>query len=112
MASADQDPQPVLGVLAGMLEEMPSIRRALLRDHHQHFTKWPDQNTVGVKSMKAMALNPDALLCVAHWWCPLTSYPRPLKIGPMREEVGLEEKPNNFVFLVLVTCFKIKLITQ
>lgn len=90
MANATEA-EPVPGALAGMLEELPSIRRALLRDHHPHFTKWPNQNSVGVKSMKAMALNPDALLAGAHWWCPLTRYPRPLKIG-LRDEVGVEEK--------------------
>ena len=40
--------------------------------------------------MKAMASNP--LLAVARWWCPSTPYPRPLKIGPMRGEVGVDEE--------------------
>ena len=35
MANATEA-EPVPGVLAGMLEELPSIRRGLLRDHHIH----------------------------------------------------------------------------
>ncbi len=86
---------PPVGTLGAMLEELPTIRRALLRDNHKHFTKWRNQNSVGVKSVKAMALNAEVLYCVAQFWCPQSTYPRPVQIGFLRDEVGWFKKKQN-----------------
>ena len=87
MADNNENMFPPPGALADALEAECSIRRALLSEGQNHLTRWPNKDAVGVKSVKAMALNPQALLRIAELWCPLTAYPRSVPVALMRDEV-------------------------
>lgn len=85
---------PAKGSLAEKLEQDVHVRRRLLTGTEEEaarrtLTQWPDLKTVGVKSMKALALNARVLETIATWW---TSYhvdhPVALKIDLMRQEAG------------------------
>ena len=74
----------VVGALAPMLEERKVIRNRVLKD--SQITAWLNPKAVGVKSVKAMGLNSDALEVIANWWCPHFSIATALRIGYVRSE--------------------------
>lgn len=72
------------GPLAPLLENRKVIRNRLLKD--SQMTAWLNPRAVGVKSVKAMALNSEALEVVASWWCPNFPVATALRIGYVRPE--------------------------
>ena len=83
------DPPP--GSLAEILENDNAIRRSILhppKDQEQILTMWPCQNTICVKSVKAMSLNSHLLTVVAKWWTSYHDTCTCLTIDLMRGEAG------------------------
>lgn len=69
--------------------------RMLTGGNAQYFTRWVNDNAIGVKSVRAMTLNHIALETLAGWWC--SQFPTmvtSVKINPLRDEVGVKEIPN------------------
>ena len=73
------------GTLAGLWEQQQSIRNRLLTE--PHFTRWLNDDALGVKSVKAMSLNHVALEVMAEHLCPQSPYVLSAKIGFCRSEV-------------------------
>lgn len=89
MAAANLLPGQV-GCLAQRLEAQQSVRNRMLTDSRKYLTRWANDNAIGVKSCKAMALNVCPLEVTAEWWC--AQFPTMVtaaKIQPFREEVGV-----------------------
>ena len=70
--------------LAYMWESQQVIRNRLFTGGH--FTKWVNDDAVGVKSVKAMSLNHVALEVLARFWCPQFSAATAVKIDMCRDE--------------------------
>ena len=70
--------------LAYMWESQQVIRNRLLTG--AHFTRWVNDDAIGVKSVKAMSLNHVALEVLARFWCPQHPYPTAVKIDMCRKE--------------------------
>lgn len=85
MAVPNQMPEK--GLLAKRLESLECVRDRMLVGNG-HVTTWPDEQTMGVKSVRAMALNAEILEVVALYWCPQWDHVKPLTIGLARQEVG------------------------
>ena len=86
------DMEPPAGSLADKLEGDEAIRRSILHprktEDEQILTAWPCKNTIGVKSVKAMALNGHLLTVVAKWWTFYHETCTSLTIDIMRREAG------------------------
>ena len=78
-------PEP--GILSRMLEEHADLRQRILEKPDQILTRWPTRASVGVASVKAMALNFKALEVVAKWWTSAIDQPKTVPIDLMRDEV-------------------------
>ena len=79
-----------LGGFASSLGNEEGIRNRIRQNGL--ITRWVSDDAIGVKSCKAMALNPLPLELLASWWCP--AYPAgvvAMTISAMREEVGILE---------------------
>lgn len=76
--------------LAPLLEERKVVRNRLLKD--SQMTKWLNEKAMGVKSVKAMGLNAEALEVIADWWCPHFAAATAIRIGVVRNEVQVNQK--------------------
>ncbi|CAK9074714.1 unnamed protein product [Durusdinium trenchii] len=90
-SSADEEPQQVeveVGKFAEILEGQKWVRSLLYKSEpgKDHFTAWGEAKMVGVISIKAMALNHQALELAALWWCPLFDFPQCIPVQVMRQE--------------------------
>lgn len=98
-SSADEEPQQVeveVGKFAEILEGQKWVRSLLYKSEpgKDHFTAWGEAKMVGVISIKAMALNHQALELAALWWCPLFDFPQCIPVQVMRQEVGFWGTPD------------------
>ena len=94
------------GSLSAALEAQHSLRQRMLRVGQ--LTQWLNDKAIGIKSVKAMALNHVALEVVADWWC--RQYPTmvtAIKINEIRAEVGNpKQTPDAKLFLLFISMFK------
>ena len=61
---------PAAGSLANLMDDNKICRRRLLsKEDGYQLTRWPSNNTIGIGSVAAMALNAEPLLVIAKWWC-------------------------------------------
>ena len=93
-----------LGGFAASLESEKGIRNRVRQNGL--ITRWISEEAIGVKSCKAMALNPLPLELLASWWCP--AYPAgvvAMTISAMREEVGTLEQGSSLSTPKLVISF-------
>ena len=87
---------PEEGSLARILEADTFVRRRLLVGTDEdaakrHITQWPNANSVGVKSMKALALNAHVLELLAKWWTShYVHHPVAMTIDVMRREASAD----------------------
>ena len=70
--------------LAHMWESQQVVRNRLLTGGH--FTRWVNDDAIGVKSVKAMSMNHVALEVLARFWCPQHSVAIAVKIDMCRKE--------------------------
>ena len=82
-------PEP--GTLAIELDKIEVVRNRILHEPG-YFTKWPSQQTLCVKSAKALGLNTEVMECIATWWCPRYSYCKILTIDVARHEASPNPK--------------------
>ena len=85
--------------LAALLEDDPVVRDRF-RDAG-FCTRWPSQSSIGVASVKAMALNYRILELVALWWCPRCDGPAVIPIDLARKEVLINILHQDFPFPVV-----------
>lgn len=85
VAMAEPD-RPASYDLATQMEEIRHIRQKFL--HQKKLLSWRSPDAVGVKSIKAMALNHKVLEEMARWWCPQWDYVKPYSVYIARSQVG------------------------
>lgn len=81
-----EQPTPEPGSLAKILKEEPQVLRRLLTGSEGYMTRWPSQKSIGVKSVRAMALNATILTKMAEWWCAAHGKKKPITIDVCRAE--------------------------
>lgn len=72
--------------LAEMLESQTSIRNTIRNTGK--ITKWPSPQSIGVPSVRALALNVPALEQVATWFTRDSPVPGSIAIDKMRTQAG------------------------
>ena len=82
----DEGEWPEEGELATAWERSRSIRERLLSPEHPFLSRWPNMNSVGVPSVKAMNMNSEVLQIMAEIWCPKRSFPKTMPIQLLRLE--------------------------
>lgn len=100
MAAASQLLPGEVGCLAQRLEALKPVRNRMLTESKGYFTRWVNDEAIGVKSCKAMSLNACALEVAADWWC--AQFPTMVtaaKIHPFREEVGMIGKNHSLALI-------------
>lgn len=86
-AATDMQDIPI-GDLATVLEENKTIRAKIMEHPLGQLTRWPCENTVGLKSVQAMGLNATALTVFAGWWVKWApDAPKTPSVELMRREV-------------------------
>ena len=75
--------------LAEMLESQVSVRNTMRTTGK--ITKWPSPQSIGVPSVKALALNVPALEQVATWFTRDSVAPGPILIDKIRTQVWGEQ---------------------
>lgn len=87
VAARDIEEIPI-GDLANVLEANKSVRAKIMEHPLGQLTRWPCENTVGLKSVKAMGLNAAALTVFAGWWVKWEpDAPKCPSVDLMRREV-------------------------
>ena len=81
---------PEKGALAKAWENEACLRQRILCDSHPHLTRWKDQQSIGIASTAAMALNARVLEVLAKVWAPLQAFPKPVPVGYLRREARSE----------------------
>ena len=76
------------GALAKMLEEQKWIRDKLLKSPKgkDYLSLWPNELTIGVPSVRSMALNYRILEIIAKWWCAQVPHVQAIPVDIMRNE--------------------------
>ena len=82
----DEEGEPM--ELWKMWEANRVIRARLREDNHSgRLVRWPSPELVGKPSMTAIAMNANALVLVAKWWCPKQSSPKSPSVDHLRKQV-------------------------
>ena len=77
--------------LAAMMEADASIRSRFREV--ESLTTWPNKNSVGIPSAKALRLNVTALEKIASWWTAENQSPKVIPIDRLRSEACFVEIP-------------------